>query len=320
MVPMSQKRTGPLSATARALMGRVPCAWFRRSGVCAREPSPEGPLDPTRTRVNTTRVQRLRPVRPVARCPVGARSPRRDARRWTSDPGSMGPMRNPSRPRRPAIIVMAIAFLAAGIATADDREKPMSSALGLMPSTTPCGPSSAWTSPSTGGKTTSVYTRRRRPVLKLIVPAIVLFVVGCSVVQRPMIALAPVVLGGSQRLTDAFQLTSAAVKDGFLAVEVSYSGGCRNHEFLLLAPHTFQVLSDSVLLEIALIHDAPTTIPAKLFSPSSSVSICVRSGGVTRRPTTETPVPCTSVSTAIQGPLSTGSDSTPTPVMRAEVF
>ena len=44
----------------------------------------------------------------------------------------MGPMRNPSRPRRPAIIVMAIAFLAAGIATADDREKPMSSALGLM--------------------------------------------------------------------------------------------------------------------------------------------------------------------------------------------
>ena len=43
---------------------------------------------------------------------------------------------------------------------------------------------------------------------------------------------------------------------GFLAVEVSYSGGCRNHEFLLLAPHTFQVLSDSVLLEIALIHDA----------------------------------------------------------------
>ena len=95
-----------------------------------------------------------------------------------------------------------------------------------------------------------------RPALKLIVPAIVLFAVGCSVVQRPMIALAPVVLGGGKRLTDAFQLTSAAVKDNFLAVEVSYSDGCRNHEFLLLAPHTFQVLSDSVLLEIALIHDA----------------------------------------------------------------
>ena len=48
-----------------------------------------------------------------------------------------------------------------------------------------------------------------------------------------MAALAPVVLVGGTRQTDAFQLESVAVDGHVLAVEVSYPGGCRNHEFHL---------------------------------------------------------------------------------------
>ena len=86
--------------------------------------------------------------------------------------------------------------------------------------------------------------------------AIVLVAIGCSVDRQPMAALAPVVLGGGSRQTDAFQLESVAVDGHVLAVEVSYPGGCRNHEFLLQAPRSFHVRSEFVQLEVALIHNA----------------------------------------------------------------
>ena len=96
---------------------------------------------------------------------------------------------------------------------------------------------------------------RRVPGM-LIACAIVLFAVGCSGGQRPVAALAPVVLGLDSRQTDAFRLESAAVNGDVLAIEVSYAGGCRNHEFLLRASRSFQVVADSVRLEVALIHNA----------------------------------------------------------------
>jgi hypothetical protein len=74
--------------------------------------------------------------------------------------------------------------------------------------------------------------------------------------QQPMTATASVILGGDRRHSDPFRLRSAAVNDDVLAVEVSYSGGCRNHELVLLAPRSFQTMSNSVQLEITLIHDA----------------------------------------------------------------
>ena len=96
-----------------------------------------------------------------------------------------------------------------------------------------------------------------RDVARLFIACgVVLFAVGCSGGRQPMAALAPVVLGGDSRQTDAFQLGSAAVDGDVLAIEVSYAGGCRNHEFMLLAARSFQVLSGSVQLAIALIHDA----------------------------------------------------------------
>ena len=93
--------------------------------------------------------------------------------------------------------------------------------------------------------------------LILIVHAIVLFAVGCSVDQLLTGALVPVVLGGDFRQSDAFQLNSAAVNNDVLTASVSYSGGCRNHDFVLLARHAFQVtIPDSVQLKITLIHNA----------------------------------------------------------------
>ena len=94
--------------------------------------------------------------------------------------------------------------------------------------------------------------------LILIVHAIVLFASGCSSVnQVPTGALVPVVLNGDSRQTNALQINSAAVNNGVLTAAVSYSGGCRNHDFVLFAGHAFQVtISDSVQLKIALIHNA----------------------------------------------------------------
>ena len=96
----------------------------------------------------------------------------------------------------------------------------------------------------------------RHPVLKLAVFAIVLFAFGCSGEQRLMTKPAPVVVGGDDRQSDAFQLGSAAIEEDLLVAEVSYSGGCRKHEFVLLASRTFEVMSGSVQLEVTLIHDA----------------------------------------------------------------
>ena len=103
----------------------------------------------------------------------------------------------------------------------------------------------------------------------LLVAVLVLSVVSCSVHARPPApksaapgdqvpprAVVPVVLGGDLRRTDPFSLDSAAVKDDVLTVVVSYSGGCRNHEFALTAPRSFQVSAGSVQLPITLIHDA----------------------------------------------------------------
>ena len=86
--------------------------------------------------------------------------------------------------------------------------------------------------------------------------AIVLLACGCSGGQQPMAALAPVVLGRDSRQTGAFQLNSAVVDGDVLATEVSYAGGCRNHEFFLRAARSFQEVSDSVRLEVAVIHNA----------------------------------------------------------------
>jgi len=96
----------------------------------------------------------------------------------------------------------------------------------------------------------------RRVTRLLIACGVVLAATGCAGGRQPMAALAPVVLGGDSRQTDAFQLGSAVVDGDVLAIEVSYAGGCRNHEFLLLAARSFQVLSDSVRLAITLIHNA----------------------------------------------------------------
>lgn len=107
-----------------------------------------------------------------------------------------------------------------------------------------------------------------RLTLKLLVAVLVLFAVGCPA-QRPPVsksatpgapvsprAVVPVVLAGELRETDPFRLDSAAVKDDVLTVVVSYSGGCRNHEFALIAPRSFQVSAGSVQLAITLVHDA----------------------------------------------------------------
>lgn len=96
----------------------------------------------------------------------------------------------------------------------------------------------------------------RRVTRLSIACGVVLLAIGCSGGRQPMPALAPVVLGRDTRPTDAFRLESAAVDGDVLAIEVSYAGGCRNHEFVLLAARSFEVLSGSVRLEIALNHNA----------------------------------------------------------------
>lgn len=107
-----------------------------------------------------------------------------------------------------------------------------------------------------------------RLTLPWLAAALVLFAAGCSL-QRPPgsksavpgeparpRAVAPVVLGGESRPKDAFRLNSVAVKDDLFTVVVSYSGGCSNHEFTLVAPRTFQVSVGTVQLAVTLIHDA----------------------------------------------------------------
>lgn len=107
-----------------------------------------------------------------------------------------------------------------------------------------------------------------RSTLTLLVTALVLFTASCSV-QRPPgpksatpgepappRAVVPVVLGAELRQSDPFRLNSAAVKDDVLTLVVDYSGGCRDHEFTLTAPRSFQESAGSVQLAITLSHDA----------------------------------------------------------------
>ena len=66
----------------------------------------------------------------------------------------------------------------------------------------------------------------------------------------------PVVFGATaDRRTDPFALNAAAVTDNILAVEVSYSGGCRSHEFVLTAAERFSQTAP-VQLRMVLTHDA----------------------------------------------------------------
>ena len=67
--------------------------------------------------------------------------------------------------------------------------------------------------------------------------------------------LAPVVIGVADRRTDSFVLNSAAVSSHVLTLSVSYSGGCRNHEFVLTAAAAF-VEADPYQLDLVLTHDA----------------------------------------------------------------
>ena len=104
--------------------------------------------------------------------------------------------------------------------------------------------------------------------LTLLVTALVLFAASCSVQRLPgpksaipgtlptPRAVIPVVLGGEVRQSDPFRLNSAAVNDDVLTLVVDYSGGCRDHEFTLTAPRSFQESAGSVQLAITLIHDA----------------------------------------------------------------
>ena len=53
---------------------------------------------------------------------------------------------------------------------------------------------------------------------------------------------------------DPFQLTAATITGDTLAVSVSYGGGCRDHQFTLVASASF-LESDPVQLEVALAHE-----------------------------------------------------------------
>lgn len=63
------------------------------------------------------------------------------------------------------------------------------------------------------------------------------------------------VLSAMQWGTDDYELNAAAVRGDTLAVTVSYSGGCRAHQFTLVAAEAFME-SDPVQLSVAIAHDA----------------------------------------------------------------
>lgn len=63
------------------------------------------------------------------------------------------------------------------------------------------------------------------------------------------------VLSATQWGTDDYELNAAAVRGDTLAVTVSYSGGCRAHQFTLVAAEAFME-SDPVQLSVAIAHDA----------------------------------------------------------------
>lgn len=55
--------------------------------------------------------------------------------------------------------------------------------------------------------------------------------------------------------TDEYALNSATITDDTLNISVSYSGGCKDHEFTLIASEGFHE-SDPVQLPIAIAHNA----------------------------------------------------------------
>ena len=66
---------------------------------------------------------------------------------------------------------------------------------------------------------------------------------------------APVAFGSTADLqSDPFALNSASVTGTVLTISVSYSGGCRNHEFVLTAAESFQE-SSPVQLPVVLTHE-----------------------------------------------------------------
>ena len=64
----------------------------------------------------------------------------------------------------------------------------------------------------------------------------------------------PVVFGSAALRTDSFDLNAAAVSGNILTVNVSFSGGCRYHVFVLTAAGAFRE-SDPVQLPMVLTHD-----------------------------------------------------------------
>ena len=55
--------------------------------------------------------------------------------------------------------------------------------------------------------------------------------------------------------TDAYTLNSATITDDTLNISVSYSGGCKDHQFTLVASDTF-LESFPVQLHVSIAHDA----------------------------------------------------------------
>ena len=55
--------------------------------------------------------------------------------------------------------------------------------------------------------------------------------------------------------TDEYELNSATITDDTLNVSVSYSGGCKEHEFTLVASEAF-LESDPVQLSVSIAHNA----------------------------------------------------------------
>ena len=64
-----------------------------------------------------------------------------------------------------------------------------------------------------------------------------------------------VVADGRHRGDDPYEVNSAAIDGHRLTIEVSYSGGCRRHDFTLVISKSFRE-SDLVQLPAALTHDA----------------------------------------------------------------
>ena len=64
-----------------------------------------------------------------------------------------------------------------------------------------------------------------------------------------------VVADGRHRGGDPYEVNSAAIDGHRLTIEVSYSGGCRRHDFTLVISKSFRE-SDLVQLPAALAHDA----------------------------------------------------------------